>query len=63
MKFLKPAWAVEWMETLKKDGFKLFLKKKGWKVVVALFVFYLIRDITLYIILPYAAITKVGGCS
>ena len=29
------------------------IKKYGWKVGVALFFYYLIRDVTLYIIIPY----------
>ena len=29
------------------------LKKYGWKVGLAIFMYYLIRDVTLYIILPY----------
>jgi hypothetical protein len=62
MGFFKPRWAVEWLELLKQEGFKGFLKKKGWKVVAAFFLFYLVRDVTLYIILPYFAITKLGGC-
>ena len=32
---------------------KDLFKKYGWKVGVALFFYYLIRDVTLYIIIPY----------
>ena len=32
------------------------VKKYGWKLVVGAFVFYLIRDVTLYLLLPYVAL-------
>ncbi len=32
------------------------VKKYGWKLVVGAFVFYLIRDLALYVLLPYLAI-------
>ena len=63
MNFLKPQWAVDWLNLLKQAGFREFLKQKGWKVVIALFLFYLIRDSVIYIIIPYFAVTKIGGCS
>jgi len=62
MAFLKPKWIVEWTKMIKEDGIKSFIKQKGWKVVAAIFVFYLIRDSILYIIIPYFAITELGGC-
>jgi|TARA_B100001964_G_scaffold28102_1_gene28416 hypothetical protein len=37
----------------KKDGFKGVLKEGGWKVLFYFFMFYLIRDTILYIIIPY----------
>ena len=36
-----------------KEAIKIMFKKYGWKVGLALFMYYLIRDVTLYIILPY----------
>ena len=36
-----------------KYALKDLFKKYGWKVGVALFFYYLIRDVTLYIIIPY----------
>ena len=35
---------------------KMLFKQYGWKVGVALFMYYLIRDVILYIIIPYLAI-------
>jgi|TARA_B100001094_G_scaffold243641_1_gene239749 hypothetical protein len=36
-----------------KAAIKMMFKQYGWKVGVAIFMYYLIRDVTLYIILPY----------
>ena len=36
-----------------KYALKELFKKYGWKVGVALFFYYLIRHVTLYIIIPY----------
>ena len=62
MKFLKPKWAIEWWDIIKKEGVKTFLKKKGWKFFVIFVVFYLVRDITLYIIIPYLIVDNLVGC-
>ena len=32
---------------------KMLFKKYGWRAAVGIFMYYLIRDITLYIIVPY----------
>jgi len=46
--FLKP-----WVEIVREEGFRSLIKKKGWKVVAAVFLFYLVRDSILYILIPY----------
>ena len=63
MKFLKPKWIQEWTKIIKEEGFKSFIKQKGWKFVIAFFLFYLIRDSILYIIIPYFALTGLGACN
>ena len=35
------------------------ISKYGWKLVLGFFVFYLIRDLALYVLLPYLALTFV----
>lgn len=40
-----------------KDRFKNLYKKYGWKAVAGIFLYYLIRDVSLYIILPYFLLT------
>ena len=32
---------------------KMMFKKYGWKLGLAIFMYYLIRDVTLYIVIPY----------
>ena len=36
-----------------KEAIRIMFKKYGWKLGLAIFMYYLIRDVTLYIILPY----------
>jgi len=36
-----------------RNRIKNLYKKYGWKAVVAIFLYYLIRDVSLYIILPW----------
>lgn len=36
----------------REKGFKAVFRRYGWKLVVIIFFYYLIRDVTLYIIIP-----------
>ena len=36
-----------------------YIKKHGWKAAVTIFVFYLIRDVSLYILLPWLIAKKI----
>ncbi len=36
-----------------KARFRIIYKKYGWKILAAIFCYYLVRDVTLYIIIPY----------
>ena len=42
----------EYKKIYKEKGFKALLKKLGWKIFLFVFLYYLIRDIFLYIIAP-----------
>ncbi len=57
-----PPFIREWLGILKKQGFMALLKQKGWKVVITFFLFYLIRDSLIYLILPYLAAKGLLGC-
>lgn len=39
--------------TFKEAGLKGVIEKYGWKLFLAVFVYYLIRDLTLYVLIPY----------
>lgn len=52
----KPRFIAEWTALWREHGFRGFVKKKGWKFVAAVVLFYLIRDALLYLVLPYLAI-------
>jgi hypothetical protein len=40
-------------QTLKQEGFRGLFRKFGWKLILSIFVYYLVRDITLYVLLPW----------
>ena len=44
---------IKYTKIYKQDGFKGVLKEGGWRLLVYFFLFYLIRDTILYIIIPY----------
>jgi len=50
------------MALWKARGFKEFVRQKGWKVVAAVFLFYLVRDSILYILIPVLAARGLLGC-
>jgi len=59
---MTPGFMREWIQLIKKDGLKEFFKKKGWKIVAGIFVFYLIRDSILYLLIPYLFINNIIQC-
>jgi hypothetical protein len=38
--------------TFKEGGFQALRKKYGWKMFAAIFGYYLVRDVTLYVLIP-----------
>ena len=53
MNFLKPKFIKKYTKVYRKDGFRGLVKKGGWKLLFYFFMFYLIRDTILYILIPY----------
>lgn len=51
--FLVPKKILRLREELKAKGFKAFARDLGWKVIVLIILFYLIRDSILYILIPF----------
>ncbi len=39
--------------TFRESGLRGVSKKYGWKLFLAFFMYYLVRDVVLYILLPY----------
>lgn len=42
-------------------GWKGVLRKRGWRLVLGFFVFYLVRDLILYVLIPFAVYTGFTG--
>jgi len=59
LKSLTPKLLRKYVSIFKKDGIKGVLKEGGWKIVVYFFLFYLVRDTILYIIIPYLLVKGV----
>jgi len=56
MSFIKkfiPKFLRESINYFRKNGFKKTLNKLGWKMILLIVLYYLIRDSILYIIIPY----------
>jgi len=49
----KSKFLIKYTKIYKEDGFKGVLKEGGWRILIYFFLFYLIRDTILYIIIPY----------
>jgi len=58
----KPKWVESWASLYKEKGLKIFLKEKGWKAVLVFFLFYLVRDTFLYIIIPWLGYSHFSSC-
>lgn len=43
----------ECRQTFKEGGFKGVVRRYGWKIFAVFFVYYLVRDLTLYVLIPY----------
>ena len=52
-KLLRVKFLEEYIAVFKEDGFKGVLRKGGWKILFYFFMFYLIRDSILYILIPF----------
>ena len=52
---LIPKFLLKYVTYYRNHGFKKTIKKYGWKFFAIIFMFYLVRDTILYIIIPYFA--------
>ena len=62
MSFRQPKFIQNWLEIYREGGLIHLLKVKGWMVLVAFFLFYLIRDSVFYILIPYLAYYNIRSC-
>ena len=62
MSFYRPTFIQEWNAIKQEGGSRLLIKKKGWAIILAFFIFYLVRDSLLYIVIPYFALKEIGSC-
>ncbi len=49
--------------TFKEGGVKAVTQKYGWKLFLGVFVYYLVRDLTLYVLIPYLIYQGFAGQS
>ena len=63
MKFVKPKFFREWNDIRKEGGLKLLFKQKGPIVLVVFFLYYLIRDSILYILIPVLIAKEIITCA
>lgn len=40
-------------ETFRASGVRGALRQYGWKLIAAVFCYYLVRDLTIYVLVPY----------
>lgn len=50
---LAPKKLREVRDTFKNDGFKGAVRRYGWKLFAGFFIYYLIRDSIIYLLIPY----------
>jgi len=62
MSFRQPEFIDEWLNIYREGGFSKLIKEKGFVVLVTFFLFYLIRDSILYLLLPYLAYSNFNSC-
>ena len=49
----------KYIKIFKESGFKGLIKEGGWKLLIGFFLYYLIRDTILYILIPYLIVKGV----
>lgn len=43
----------EFRDTWRESGWRGAFRRYGWKLFAVIFVYYLIRDLTIYVLIPY----------
>ncbi len=61
-RFLVPRIIATEVATWRKLGLGGYVRKRGFRFFAAIFIYYLVRDTTLYIIIPYLVLTGAISC-
>ncbi len=61
-KFLVPRIIAVEVATWRGLGLRGYVRKRGFRFFAAIFIYYLVRDTTLYIIIPYLLLKGVISC-
>ena len=51
--FLVPKWVRKYREVYRQKGFKALIKETPLRIIILIFFFYLIRDVILYVLIPF----------
>lgn len=60
--FLVPQFIFTQMTLYRELGFRQYIRGSGKWIFILVVVYYLVRDVTLYIIIPYLVISGVISC-
>ncbi len=61
-RFLVPRFIAAEVAIWRGLGLRGYVRKRGFRFFAAIFIYYLVRDTTLYIIIPYLLLTGVISC-
>ena len=61
-RFLVPRYIARELHSIRELGLKSYIRKRGKWVFLGIILFYLVRDTTLYIIIPYLVVNGVISC-
>jgi len=62
-KFLKPAWLEKYTNIYRETGWRGIIREGGVRVIIAFFLFYLIRDTFIYVLPIYLGIQGIQTCA
>jgi len=61
-RFLVPNYIAHELQSIRERGLKSYLKKRGKWVLIGIVLFYLVRDTTLYVIIPFLVVNGIISC-
>ncbi len=61
-KFLKPKWVDKYTGIYRERGWRGLIKEGGVRLIIAFFLFYLVRDTILYVLPIYFGLQGIQSC-